>query len=220
MISINKQDVINNISENKIIAILRGIPADKILPLTKALYDGGIRLLEVTYSANGSVSDEDTAKTIELLVREFGDKMYIGAGTVLTTKQVELTRKAGGSFIISPNVSEKVIKKTCKLDMVSIPGAMTPTEIMNASESGADFVKLFPVTNLGPAYIKAIRAPLSNVKLLAVGGIDENNMADYLKVGVSGFGIGTNITNKKMIEEGDFEGIRTLAEKYVKGVEI
>ncbi len=219
MNNFSKQDITEKILEKKIIAIVRGVSKDKILPLAQALFDGGIRLLEVTYCADGSVPDEVCAETIALLVKEFGDKMYIGAGTVLTTEQVRLTHDAGGCFIISPNVSEKVISETCKLNMVSIPGAMTPTEIVNASEAGADFVKLFPATNLGPDYVKAICAPLSNIRLLAVGGIDENNMSDYFKVGVSGFGVGTNIINKKMLAENDFEGIKQLAKKYVVATE-
>ena len=95
--------------------------------------------------------------------------------------------------------------------MVSIPGVLTPSEITMAVRNGADFVKLFPVTNMGPEYIKAIKAPLSGIKMLAVGGVDETNMADYLKVGISGFGIGSNIVNKKMIEAKDFAGITELS---------
>ena len=99
--------------------------------------------------------------------------------------------------------------------MVSMPGALTPSEAEKAHIFGADFVKLFPASNFGPEYVKAVKAPLSHIKFTAVGGIDENNMADYIKVGVSGFGVGTNIVNKKMLEENDYEGITLLAEKYV-----
>ena len=210
-----KKRVCQAIKENKLIAIVRDVPLDKIVSLAQALYDGGIRLLEITYFADGSVADTTVAEAIKLLAETFKEKMYIGAGTVLTVSQVKLTYDAGGCFIISPNVSESVINETCKLDMVSIPGALTPTEIVNAKEFGADFIKLFPITTLGTSYVKAIKAPLTNVDLLAVGGIDENNMADYLNVGISGFGVGTNIINKKMIKEGDFEGITQLAKKYM-----
>ena len=149
-----------------------------------------------------------------MLTNHFKDKLYIGAGTVLTKKQVKLTKKAGGQFIISPNTDEKVIKSTSKLDMVSIPGALTPTEIVHAKNCGADFVKLFPVTSLGTEYIKAVKAPLKNIDILAVGGIDENNMSDYISAGVCGFGVGSNITDKKMIMENNWEGITKLAKKY------
>lgn len=206
--------VIEAIEREKIIVIVRGVAADKLIPLAEAMYEGGIRLLEVTYSADGSVSDEETAKNIEMLSKHFEGRMYIGAGTVITEKQVELTKKAGGKFIISPDTYENVIRKTRELDMVSMPGALTPTEIQKAHRCGADFVKLFPITNLGTEYVKAVKAPLSHIKFLAVGGINENNMSDYLKAGVCGFGIGSNIVNKKFIDSGDYASITQLAKKY------
>ena len=144
--------------------------------------------------------------------------MFNGAGTVLTEKQVELTYPAGGKFIISPDTCPAVIEKTRALNMVSMPGALTPTEMQIAHRSGADFVKMFPVTSLGTDYIKAVKAPLSHLKLLAVGGVDENNMGDYLKAGVCGFGVGSNIIDKKMLAQNDWAGITALAEKYLQVV--
>lgn len=207
--------VVESIIENKLIVIARNVEREKIIPLTQAMYDGGIRLLEVTYDASKKVSDEETAETIRLIAEHFEGKMFIGAGTVLTTEQVELTYKAGGKFIISPNLDEAVIKKTRQLGMVSMPGAVTPTEIQLAHTYGASFVKLFPAGDLGPGYVKAVKAPLSHIKLTAVGGIDETNIPAYLKAGASGFGIGTNIVDKKLIAANDFDGIRELAKRYV-----
>ena len=209
------KDVIKCIEEEKLIVIVRGVKKEKLIPLAEAMYQGGIRLLEVTFSANGSVTDEDTADSIKALAHAFEGKMYIGAGTVLTEKQVELTKKAGGKFIISPDSYDKVIAKTKELGMVSMPGAITPTEIQSAVRAGADFIKLFPMTNFGISYLKAVKAPLSHVKFLAVGGVDENNMADYLKAGISGFGVGTSIVRKDLIEKDDYQAITDLAKKYV-----
>ena len=206
------------IEENKIIAILRGIKDDELIPLAEAMYKGGIRLLEITFSANRPESDKKTAENIRKLVSHFGDRMHIGAGTVLTEDQAELVKLAGGKFIISPDTNTAVIKKTRELGLVSIPGALTPTEIEAAHAAGADFVKLFPVSTFGPGYVKAVKAPLSHIKLLAVGGIDENNMADYLAAGVSGFGIGSNITDKALIADKRFDEITTLAKKYVSAL--
>lgn len=211
-----KQQIINDIEKNKLIAILRGIPSEKLVAVAQALYDGGIRLLEVTYSANGAVTDEETAANIQRLAAHFAGRMHIGAGTVLTTKQVQLTRQAGGTFIISPNVKKAVIEETVAQGLVSIPGVFTPSEACDAVEYGAHFVKLFPVTNMGSSYVKAIKAPLSHIKFLAVGGIDETNMQEYLDAGVCGFGIGSNITNKKMIDENNFAGLTELAQKYTE----
>ncbi|MBR1969452.1 MAG: bifunctional 4-hydroxy-2-oxoglutarate aldolase/2-dehydro-3-deoxy-phosphogluconate aldolase [Clostridia bacterium] len=214
-----KSAIINEIIKNKIIVIVRGVEKEKLIPLATAMYNGGIRLIELTYSADGKVSDSETASCINMLSEEFEGKMIIGAGTVLNEKQVELTKNAGGKFIISPDTNEAVIKKTASMGMVSIPGALTPTEIQTAHSYGADFVKLFPITSMGSGYVKAIKAPLSHIRLLAVGGIDENNMKDYLKSGINGFGIGSNIVDKKMIEAQDYSAIEKLAKKYVKAVE-
>lgn len=210
-----REQIIKTIEEEKLVVIVRGVKSEQLIPLAEAMYKGGVRLLEVTYSANGSVSDEQTAKNIELLSKHFEGRMLIGAGTVIKTEQVELTAAAGGKFIISPDTYVDVIKKTRELGLVSMPGALTPSEIQTAHRAGADFVKMFPITNMGPEYVKAVKAPLSHIKLLAVGGVDNNNMADYLKVGISGFGIGSNIIDKKMLAEEDWAGITRLAEEYV-----
>ena len=214
-----RERVIEAIEKHKIITIVRGVEQDKLLSLARAMYEGGIRLLEITYSADGSTSDEKTAESIKILSEHFEGKMFIGAGTVITEKQVELTKKAGGMFVISPDTYEKVIKKTRELGMVSMPGALTPSEIQTAYRCGADFIKLFPITNMGVEYVKAIKAPLSHVKFLAVGGIDEKNMEDYLKAGVCGFGIGSNIVNKNFIKEENYGAITRLAKEYTKVVE-
>lgn len=213
-----REQVIQTIEKEKMVVIVRGVERQKLIPLAEAMYEGGIRLLEVTYSANGAVSDEDTAENIKMLSEHFGDRMYIGAGTVIKPEQVDLTKAAGGKFIISPDAYEAVIKRTRELDMVSMPGALTATEIQAAHRAGADFVKMFPITNMGTEYVKAVKAPLSHIRLLAVGGVDQNNIKDYLKAGVCGFGVGSNIINKKMLAEGDFAGITALAKEYVAAV--
>lgn len=211
-------DIVKSIEQNKIIAIVRGVKKEQLIPLADALYKGGIRLIEVTFSADGRVSDSETAECIGTLAKKFEGKMLVGAGTVLTKKQVALTKKAGGKFIISPDTNKGVIKKTKRLGLVSIPGALTPSEIEAAHIAGADFVKLFPVTSLGPEYIKAVSAPLTHVKLLAVGGVDLDNIKTYLNAGVCGFGLGSNIVDKKLLEANDYEAITLLAEKYVSEV--
>ena len=207
-------NLIETILDKKIVVIVRGVESEKLIPLAEAIYDGGIRLMEITYSADGKISDEETAKNIKMLAEHFADRMYIGAGTVLTTKQVELTKNAGGRFIISPDTNKEVIQKTKELDMISMPGALTPSEIQAAHIYGADFVKLFPINTMGVDYVKAVKAPLSHINLLAVGGVNENNMTDYLKAGVCGFGIGSNIIDKKKIEEEDYSQITELAKKF------
>ena len=212
--------LIQLIENEKIIVIVRGMASEKLIPLAEAMYSGGIRFLELTYSADGRVSDEKNAENIKMLSEHFENKIYIGAGTVLNERQVELTKEAGGKFIISPDTNPCVIQRTKELGMVSIPGALTPSEIQVAHRSGADFVKLFPITNLGADYVKAIKAPLSHIRLLAVGGVNENNLSEYLRAGVCGFGIGSNIVSKKLVDENNYEEITELAKKYVSAVKI
>ena len=211
-----RDQIIKSVEENKIVAIVRGIKREDLLPLAEALYEGGIRLMEITYSADGSISDEETADRIKMLAGHFKGRMFIGAGTVLTEKQVELTKNAGGTFIISPDTYENVIKKTRELGMVSMPGALTPSEIQAAHRYGADFVKVFPMTAMGADYLKAVKAPLSHIKMLAVGGVNLDTMKEYLKAGASGFGMGSNFIDKKLIAEGRFDMITDLAKKYVE----
>ena len=210
--------LIEEIENEKIIVIVRDVERNKLIPIAEAMYRGGIKFLEITYSANGEVSDEETKENIRLLANHFGGRMYIGAGTVLTEKQAELTKQAGGEFVISPDTNPKVIKRTKELGMVSMPGALTPSEIQLAHISGADFVKLFPVSNLGIDYVRAVKAPLSHIRLLAVGGVDLSNIPGYLDIGVCGFGIGSNIVSGKLIGQNDYKGLEELAKKYVSAV--
>lgn len=210
-----KETIIKEIEKHKIIAILRGVADDKLLPVAQALYDGGIGLLEVTFKSDGS-ENQATAEKIKTLCDNFGDKMMIGAGTVLTVEQVRLAKAAGALYAISPNANENVIKETCRVGMVSIPGAFTPTEIAAADSYGADFIKLFPTVSLSKEYIKAVKAPLSHIRLLAVGGIDTENISDYIKCGVCGFGIGSNIVKADLVEKGDYAAITALAAEFIK----
>lgn len=210
--------LIEEIENEKIIVIVRGVERNKLIPIAEAMYRGGIKFLEITYSANGEVSDEETKENIRLLANHFGGRMHIGAGTVLTEKQAELTKQAGGEFVISPDTNPKVIKRTKELGMVSMPGALTPSEIQLAHISGADFVKLFPVSNLEIDYVRAVKAPLSHIRLLAVGGVDLSNIPGYLDIGVCGFGIGSNIVSGKLIGQNDYKGLEELAKKYVSAV--
>lgn len=211
-----RSQIIELVNRERLIVIVRGVERALLLPLAQAMYDGGVRLLELTYSANGSIADEEIADRIAMLKLHFGDRMGIGAGTVLTPRQVALTSASGGEFIISPNVRQSVIEATREFGMVSMPGALTPTEIESAYAFGADFVKLFPVADLGVGYVKAVRAPLSHIPMLAVGGITLDNMTEYAGAGACGFGVGSNIIDKKLLAAEDWEGIRRLAEAYAR----
>ena len=211
-------EIKEQVDKEKVIAIVRGVSTEKCLKVADALYEGGIRLMEVPFNPKDPSSDEETANCIAALAKQYAGKMLVGSGPVLTVKQVELTAQAGGSYTIAPNTNADVIRRTVELGMVAMPGAMTPTEIEYAHECGAEYVKLFPAANLGTDYVKAIRAPLSHIKLLAVGGVSEKNFADFLKVGMSGAGVGGNLANKKWIEAGEYDKITKTARKLLDAV--
>ena len=153
-----------------------------------------------------------------MLCREFEGRLCIGAGTVMNVKQAKLAAKAGAKYLISPNFNKSVIRFANKNGIVSMPGAMTPTEIVDAYDTGADFVKVFPADSLGLGYLKAVKAPLSHIPLIAVGGVNENNISDFIAAGLDGVGVGSNIVKKSMIEQGDLEGITALARAYTAAI--
>ena len=206
-----RNQTIQNVNEQKVIAILRGLSPEECLKTAQALYHGGIRLLEVTFDQKDVTKHVETIQSIRQIADHFQGKIYIGAGTVTSPALVEAAAKAGAQYIISPDTSQAVIEKTRELELVSMPGALTPTEIMNAHRWGADFVKIFPVGNLGTGYIKAITAPLNHIRFLAVGGVNPDNITGFLDAGCCGAGIGGNLSNRKWIAAGEYERITQTA---------
>ena len=210
-----KEQVIKNILWHRVITIVRGVYGEDCLKLARALYAGGIRLLEVTFDQARPEDHQKTADTICLLCENLGDKMDFGAGTVTTPELVAMAKHAGARFIISPDTDEAVIRATVESGLVSMPGALTPTEVLSAHRFGGDFVKLFPAGDMGPGYLKAIHAPLNHIRLLAMGGLNPHNIPAFLSAGAVGFGIGGDLVNKQWIAAGEFEKITALAQEYV-----
>ena len=207
--------VIDKIQKEKVIAIIRGVPTDKILEVANALYKGGISLVEVTFNQSNPSSFEQTCKAIQMISQKC-PQMIVGAGTVLTKEQVKLAKNAGAKFIISPDTDKKIIKYCVKNGLVSIPGAYTASEAKKAHEYGAHFVKLFPCMDKN--YLKAIKAPLSHIKFLAVGGVNENNALEFIKAGAVGVGVGSCLVNKNLVENGELEKITQTALKLVDSI--
>lgn len=217
---INKEDImrdliIQKVIDKRIVAIVRGVYGEDCVNLAKALYAGGIELMEVTFDQSNPDLYTRTSDTIAQLVSQMGDKMIFGAGTVTSLQTLELAKNAGARFVVSPDTNEAVIKATVAAGMVSMPGAMTPTEILTAHEYGADFVKVFPTSGLGASYIKAVCGPINHVRLLAVGGVSEKNVAEFLKAGCVGAGVGGNLVNKEWIKNGEFEKITAVAKELM-----
>ncbi len=206
--------VIRRILEKKVIAIVRGIYGEDCLNLAKALHKGGVDLLEATFDQKSAEERTRTCDTVRLMNEKLGKEMLFGAGTVTTVEMVRLAKDAGATFIVSPDTNEEVIRETVKLDMVSIPGALTPTEISSAHRYGADFVKVFPASNMGPSYFKAISAPLSNVRLLAVGGVNEDSVKDYFAAGAVGAGVAGCLFKKDWVKNGEWDRITEATRKF------
>lgn len=210
-------NLLDFILENKIVAIIRGIESDKILDVAQALYNGGIKCMEITFDQTSNENSIKCLQNIDKIKEKYGDKVLVGAGTVMSVEQVHEAIDFGAQIIISPNINLDVIRETKKMNAISMPGAMTPSEAASAYEAGADVVKLFPMGNLGVPYFKAINAPLKHIKFAAVGGVTVDNIRDFLDAGICCFGIGGNLVNKKYVQE-DIETISNLAKLYVERI--
>ena len=207
------------VQNRKIIAIVRGLAPEYMLKLADALYAGGIDLMEVTFSQAKPETWKDTAAAIRAIGEHMEGKMLVGAGTVVTDEHLQMAIEAGAKYIITPNTNPELIRKVKAAGLCSFPGALTPTEIEIAYRAGADAVKVFPAGNLGPSYIKAVKAQLSHIPLMAVGGVNEKNTADFLKAGCCGVGVGGNLVNMNWIKAGEWDKITDLAKEYRKAVE-
>ncbi|MBQ6550791.1 MAG: bifunctional 4-hydroxy-2-oxoglutarate aldolase/2-dehydro-3-deoxy-phosphogluconate aldolase [Lachnospiraceae bacterium] len=209
----DRDELIQLIKEDRLIAIMRGIYGDDAVRTAEALAEGGITLMEVPFDQSRGEDQENTLDAIRR-ISELGCGIHAGAGTVMTVEQVQWASDAGSEYMITPNMDADVIRKTRELGRVMISGALTPSEIADAWKYGSDFVKVFPAGNMGSAYIKAVRAPLKHIPLMAVGGVNENNLKEFLDAGVCGFGIGGNLVNAEWIRAGAFEKITALARVY------
>ncbi len=198
------------IMNKKVIAICRGIYGDDLRALADALFKGGIEMIEVTFDQKDPDHLHKTQTAIRMLKDTF-QEMAVGAGTVISLTQLQYAYEGGAQYIISPNTDLAVIRETKRLGLLSIPGAMTPSDIVSAYQNGADFVKLFPCAQLGTSYVKAIRSPLNHIPLLATGGITPDNLEEYLSLGMAGAGMGGNLCSKALLKEKKFDELTAIA---------
>ncbi len=211
-----KENIETAVRNGRIIAIIRGFAPDVCLRLAEAYRRGGIRLVEVTFNQKAPETWADTAAAIRAIRERFADEVRVGAGTVLTDEQLARCADAGGEYMITPNVNPSLIRACVARGLVAIPGALTPSEAVAAWEAGARFVKIFPAGSLGPGYVKAVRAPLAHIPMLAVGGISPDNVADFMRVGCVGAGVGGNLTNREWIAAGAYDRIADVARQLVE----
>jgi 2-dehydro-3-deoxyphosphogluconate aldolase / (4S)-4-hydroxy-2-oxoglutarate aldolase len=203
---------VEQVEQAGIVAVIRLKEPGKVRAVVDALAEGGIRALEVTMTVPGAVE----------LIRQLAPTMpagfVFGAGTVVDAETVHQVVDAGAQFIVSPVFRREVIDACQKRDVASMPGCFTPTEILNAWDAGADIVKVFPATALGPGYLKDVRAPLPQVKLMPTGGVTVDNAGDWIRAGAVAVGVGSSLLDTKAIASGDFKVLRTLAERMVANV--
>lgn len=206
------KELLSLLRQDKLIAICRGAEGDTLLSLAAAICAGGIRFIEVTFQQER----EDCADLARRNIKTLCDMPGIipGAGTVLSPDQVRAAYEAGAKYIVSPNTDPAVIAETKRLGLVSIPGALTPSEIMAAHNAGADLVKLFPTATMGLKYFKDLRAPLSHIGLVVTAGITPDNLGDYLKAGAFAAGISSPLCDKELISAGDFAEITRRARAF------
>jgi len=213
-------EIVRSVLDGRIIAIIRGFAPDVCLKLSEAYANGGIRLVEVTFNQKSPETWKDTAAAISAIKTRFGGDMRVGAGTVLTEEQLAMCADAGGEYMITPNVKPDLIRACVAKGLVAMPGALTPSEAVDAWEAGASFVKIFPAGSLGPGYVKALRAPLSHIPFLAVGGISPDNVADFMRAGCVGAGVGGNLSNKEWIASGAWDKIVETARRLVENSKV
>ena len=210
----------NIVRGRKVIAIIRGFAPETCLRLAEAYAKGGIGLVEVTFNQKEPESWRDTAAAIRAIRERFAPAVRVGAGTVLTEEQLSICADAGGEYMIAPNVNTALIRECVRRGLVAMPGALPPSEAVAAHDAGAHFVKIFPAGALGAGYVKALSAPLSHISFLAVGGIGADNVAEFLKAGCVGAGIGGSLTNREWIAAGAWDKIEAAARQIVENAKM
>ena len=203
---------LQRVLDGGIVAIIRASSGEQLVGVAEALYAGGIDVIEVTFTV---------PRVLEILadVREaLGEKILLGAGTVLDPESARAAMLAGAEFIVCPNVDVDVIRMCRRYGKLVMPGALTPTEVVTAWEAGADIVKVFPADVGGPGYLKALAGPLPQVKLLPTGGVDLNTIGSFLDAGACAVGLGSALVEKEAVARGDMDRVKSLAEQYVAAV--
>jgi 2-dehydro-3-deoxyphosphogluconate aldolase / (4S)-4-hydroxy-2-oxoglutarate aldolase len=209
----SKEQDLKRVLDCGIVAVVRSPVSEHLVNACRALADGGVVVVEITMTV------PDALDVLRHVRRELGDRVLLGAGTVLDAETARAVMFAGAEFIVAPTVNLDVIRLCQRYEKLVMPGALTPTEILQAWEAGADIVKVFPADVVGPAFFKALRGPLPQVRLMPTGGVDLQSAAAFLKAGACCLGVGGQMVEPKAIAEGNFARIRDLARQYVAIVE-
>lgn len=205
----SKLEQLRHVLECGIVAVVRSPDSQQLVEVSRALADGGVRVVEITMSVPNAL------EVVRQVRQALGDRILLGAGTVLDPETARAVLLAGAEYIVSPTLNLDVIRLCQRYDKLVMPGAFTPTEILTAWEAGADIVKVFPADAVGPAFFKAVRAPLPQVRLMPTGGVDLTTAASFLKAGACCLGVGGQLVEPRAVADRNFDRIRDLARQYV-----
>src|SRR5436309_656626 len=212
MMRMSKETDLQRVLDGGIVAVVRSPDSQQLVDVARALADGGVTTVEITMTV------PDALDVVRAVRQDLGDRLLLGAGTVLDPETARAALLAGADYLVAPTVNLDVIRLCRRYDKLVMPGAFTPTEILAAWEAGADVVKVFPAEVLGPAFFRALRGPLPQVRLMPTGGVDLNTAADFLRAGACCLGVGSQLVEPRAVAERNFDRIRDLARQYVEVV--
>ena len=204
----SKENDLRRVLDCGIVAVVRSPDSQQLVEVARALADGGVSVVEITMSV------PDALDVLRQVRRALGDRLLLGAGTILDSETARAALLAGAEYLVAPTLNLDVIRMCQRYDKLVMPGAFTPTEILTAWEAGADIVKVFPADVVGPAFFKALRGPLPPIRLMPTGGVDLTTAPDFLRAGACCLGVGGQLVDPKAVAAGDFDRIRDLARRY------
>jgi 2-dehydro-3-deoxyphosphogluconate aldolase/(4S)-4-hydroxy-2-oxoglutarate aldolase len=207
-----KTEIIQKIKSLGLLAVIRGPSYAQTLAMVDALVAGGVTGIEITYST------PQAEEVVKALANRYGDGILLGMGTLTRPEQAEASRQAGASFLVSPICEIELVKAMLKTGLVVMAGALTPTEVFQAHDLGADIVKIFPGSLTGPSYIKALRGPFPDIPMLPTGGVNLENVGEWFAAGAVAVGAGSELCPKKLVEAGEFEKITDNARRFVDAI--
>lgn len=205
----SKETQLRHILDCGIVAVVRSPDSQQLVEVVRALADGGVTVAEITMTV------PDALGVLRQVRQALGERVLLGAGTILDTETARAALLAGAEYLVAPTLNLDVIRLCQRYSKLVMPGAFTPTEILTAWEAGADIIKVFPAEVVGPAFFKAMRGPLPQVRLMPTGGVDLNTAADFLRAGACCLGLGSQLVEPRAVAERDFDRIRDLACQYV-----
>ena len=208
-----KELVLNTVRTARIMVVTRGLTDEQLIPYCQALLEGGIRLVELPFDQLAPDKLEKTPRQIRIIREHFGDKLLVGAGTVLSVEEVDAAADAGACYVLAPSFDKNVVRRARERGICAFPGVMTPTEAQDAHLCGADMVKIFPTGILGVDYLKVLRVPLPHIGMIAMGGVTKDNLMQFL-AHCEAVGVGGGICDLKAIQAGDYATITEKARSY------